>query len=152
GALQSKPSQARGHGLDAPLAHHNDYEGKDMKGKFVVWLGPNGPQGLDGRTYRRMLAGRSRFATEQQGALASIGPPVFGRQGGGANRGNQGGAGQGQGAAGQPQGAADAQAGAAQQGPPRGAEEQARPQGQFGAIPIESDDFTTVQRMDEPTR
>src|SRR5262249_3953458 len=151
--LESSQIEFLGYGLDAPLAHHNDYEGKNVKGKFVVWLGPTGPQGLDARTYRRMLAGRSRFATEQQGALASIGPQIFGRPGGGANRGNQGGArqGGGQGQAGQARaGHGTAQSNNAQQGPPRGADDQARPQGQFGAIPIETADFTTVQRLDSP--
>jgi len=147
--LESSQVEFVGYGLDAPLAHHNDYEGKNVKGKFVVWLGPNGPQGLEARTYRRLLGGRSRYATEQQGALASIGPPVFGRQGGGANRANQGGPGQGQPGAGNGQAGAG-QAGAGQQGLGRGGDEPARPQGQFGAIPVEAPDFTTVQRLDGP--
>src|SRR5262249_11921342 len=49
--LESTQIEFLGYGLDAPLVHHNDYEGKNVKNKFVVWLGPNGPQGLDARTY-----------------------------------------------------------------------------------------------------
>jgi hypothetical protein len=137
--VESAQIEFLGYGLDAPLANHNDYQGKDVKGKFVVWLGPNGPQGLDARQYRRLLGGRSRFATEQQGATASIGPPM-GRQGGAATRDNQTAGSQG-GAAGRGNQAAPGQA---QPG------EQQRPQGQFGTIPVEAADFTTVQRLDAP--
>ncbi|HVB38723.1 MAG TPA: M28 family peptidase [Vicinamibacterales bacterium] len=68
-----------GYGLDAPLAHHDDYAGRDVKGKVVVWLGPKGPAGLDQQLYRRALSGRSRFATDQSGALGAIGPELPGR-------------------------------------------------------------------------
>jgi hypothetical protein len=70
-----------GYGFDAPLANHSDYAGKDVKGKAVVWLGASGPEGLDQRQYRRLLGGRHRYAIDQMGALASIGPelPRFGR-------------------------------------------------------------------------
>jgi hypothetical protein len=74
-----------GYGLDAPLAQHNDYVGKDVKGKVVVYLGGAGPKGLD-QQYRRALGGRARYATDQRQALASIGPAgggFGGRQGGG---------------------------------------------------------------------
>jgi hypothetical protein len=79
-----------GYGLNAPLASHNDYAGKDVKGKAVVYLGGNGPKGL-GPQMQRSLRGRGRFATDQQGAVASIGPIVPAgpreRQGGGGGRG-----------------------------------------------------------------
>jgi hypothetical protein len=61
-----------GYGLDAPLANHNDYAGKDVKGKAVVYLG-NGPKGL-GPQFRRAISGRSRYATDQRQAVAAIGP------------------------------------------------------------------------------
>src|SRR5215475_6872541 len=61
-----------GYGLDAPLANHNDYAGKDVKGKAVVYLGTNGPKGL-GQEFRRALGGRARYATDQKQAVASIG-------------------------------------------------------------------------------
>ena len=52
-----------GYGLDAPGAGHRDFSAKDVKDAAVVWLGASGPKGLDLSAYRRMLAGRSRYAT-----------------------------------------------------------------------------------------
>jgi hypothetical protein len=65
-----------GYGLDAPLAGHVDYRGVSAKDAAVVWLGPEGPNGIDAQTYRRLLSGRNRYATEQQGAAASLGPEM----------------------------------------------------------------------------
>src|SRR5215813_14042148 len=82
-----------GYGLDAPLAKHNDYAGKDVKGKAVVYLGGNGPKGL-GPEFRRALGGRARYATDQRQAVASIGVGgggFGGRQGGGAGAGGRAG-------------------------------------------------------------
>src|SRR4030095_5696850 len=76
-----------GYGLDAPGASHSDYRGKDVKDAAVVWLGSSGPKGLDQATYRRLLMGRNRYATEQLGAVASVGP---GARGGGAGTGGTG--------------------------------------------------------------
>jgi hypothetical protein len=117
-----------GYGLNAPLIKHNDYAGKNVKGKTVVWLGaalPKGPQKeADNRQYFRMLGGRSRYATEQEGAIASIGVGGNFRRGQGNGAPGQGGQGQGQ-------------AG----GPPGG--------NQFGAGgQADGSDFTTVQRLD----
>jgi hypothetical protein len=109
-----------GYGLDAPLANHNDYAGKDMKGKAVVYLGANGPKGL-GTEFRRAIFGRARYATEQRQAVASIGV------GGGGFGGRQGGAGAGAGAS----GAAGAR-------------------GPGGARGVEQGDFTTVQQLEHP--
>lgn len=107
-----------GYGLDAPGGGHADFRGKDVKGATVVWLGSNGPKDLDQSVYRRMLLGRNRYATEQLGAAASIGPQAVagaGRGAGGAN-----------------------EVGAANGATPGG--------GRGGAIPAA--DFTTVQRLD----
>lgn len=112
-----------GWGLNAPLAGHNDYAGKNVKGKTVVWLGSTPPKGMDGRQYFRALGGRARYAIEQEGAVASIGVSANFRRG-------QRGAGQGQG-----QGAPDG-------GPPGG--------NQFGGGQTDGADFTTVQRLDDP--
>lgn len=82
-----------GYGLDAPLANHNDYAGKDVKGKAVVYLGASGPKGL-GPQFRRALSGRARYATDQRQAVASIGVAGggFGRRpGGGGGQGGRGG-------------------------------------------------------------
>jgi len=121
-----------GYGLNAPLAKHNDYEGKSVKGKTVVFLGNTPPKGMESAAYRRALGGRSRYATEQEGALASIGVGFGGRRGGaGQGQAGQGQAGQGPGGQGQGQG-----------GPPGG--------GQFGGGQTDGSDFTTVQRLDTP--
>ncbi|MGH9832411.1 MAG: hypothetical protein ACRD9Y_05295, partial [Blastocatellia bacterium] len=83
-----------GYGLDTPLANHNDYAGKEVKGRSVVYLGANGPKGL-GPQFRRALGGRARYATDQRQALASIGVAgggFGGRQGaGGAGAGGRAG-------------------------------------------------------------
>ncbi len=125
-----------GYGLNAPLAKHNDYEGKNVKGKTVVFLGNTPPKGMESGAYRRALGGRSRYATEQEGAVASIGVASGFRGGGGGQRpgaqgpGGQGPGGQGPGAQGQG-------------GPPGG--------GQFGRGQADGSDFTTVQRLDAAT-
>jgi len=71
-----------GYGLDVPALHHDDYSGKIVKGAAVVWLGADGPHGVD-TAQRRLLTGRSRYAIETLGAAASIGPelPAFGGRG-----------------------------------------------------------------------
>src|SRR3954453_2878642 len=63
-----------GYGLDAPGAAHVDFRGKDVKDAAVIWLGENGPKNIDVSVFRRVLGGRNRYATEQLGAAASIGP------------------------------------------------------------------------------
>ena len=86
-----------GYGLDAPGGGHVDFRGKDVKNAAVVWLGTNGPKNLDQAVFRRVLGGRSRYATEQLGAAASIGPVSeaggAGRAGGAGEAGRAGGAG-----------------------------------------------------------
>src|SRR5207237_2717008 len=78
-----------GYGLDAPGAGRMDFRGKDVKGAAVLWLGANGPKNFDAGTYRRLLTGRNRYATEQLGAAASIRPASSsdGRAGGGGGPG-----------------------------------------------------------------
>jgi hypothetical protein len=75
------------------------------------------------------LSGRNRYATDQSGALAAIGPqlPAFGGFGGGGGQGQ----GQGQGQAAQTGGG-----GGGGQG--------------FGSTPVARADFTTVERLDKP--
>jgi hypothetical protein len=80
-----------GYGLDAPTSGHTDYRGKDVKGEAVVWLGANGPKNVDQNANRRLLGGRSRYATETMGATAAIGVAVAGGPG---RAGGAGGAGQ----------------------------------------------------------
>jgi hypothetical protein len=114
-----------GYGLDAPGSNHSDYRGRNVKGAAVVWLGAQGPQGVD-PAQRRLLSGRNRYAIETMGAEAGIGPelPAFGGRGqqraGGA--GGPGGPGTAGGTGG----------------------------GGRGAAAIPAADFTTVQRLDAP--
>ena len=61
-----------GYGLDAPAAGQSDYRGKDVNDAAVIFLGVNGPKTIDSSAYRQILMGRSRYAVDQQGALASI--------------------------------------------------------------------------------
>jgi hypothetical protein len=114
-----------GYGLDAPGASHVDFRGKDVKGAAVVWLGANGPKNIDPGIFRRVLNGRNRYATEQLGAAASIGPTAEGGSTGRAGRAAAAGAGPGE----------PGRAGGAGGG--RGA-------------PLPAADFTTVQRLDAP--
>jgi len=65
-----------GYGLNAPSIKHNDYAGKVLRGKAVVWLGPNGPKGTDPQQARRILSGRNRYATDTAQAVAVLGPEI----------------------------------------------------------------------------
>ncbi len=75
-----------GYGLDAPQANHNDFAGKDVSGKAVIYLGAQGPKTV-AQQFRRLLTGRARYATDQRKAVATIGPAF-----GGGGRGGGGGA------------------------------------------------------------
>jgi hypothetical protein len=67
-----------GYGLNAPSIKYNDYEGKNVRGKLVVYLGTAGPKALTATAQPRRspMAGRSRYATEQVLAAAVIGPEI----------------------------------------------------------------------------
>lgn len=85
-----------GYGLDAPAVNHNDYAGKNVAGKAVVYLG-QGPKALT-QQFRRSLSGRARYATDQGKAVAAIGPAFtggFGGRGGGGQGGPGGAVGRG---------------------------------------------------------
>ncbi len=118
-----------GYGLDAPAAKYSDFTGKDVKGKVVVFLGSAGPKALDAN-YRRLLFGRSRYAVDQKGAIATIGPSFTPGGGRGAQSGTPT-----PGQPGAPAAPAPAQPGGG---------------GGFGGPQIERPDFTTVQRLDAP--
>ncbi|MEK6302013.1 MAG: M28 family peptidase [Acidobacteriota bacterium] len=114
-----------GYGLNLAAANHNDYAGRQVKGKIAVYLGSIPPKGADARQTFRAMRGRSRHATEQQDAIATIGPvlPTRGGQGGGPNAGDIG---------------RDRGEGG----------ERGQGQGGLGALP--EPDFTTTQRLDTP--
>jgi hypothetical protein len=63
-----------GYGLDAPALAHADFQGMNVKGTAVVWLGPNGPRGFDLQTFRNIPAYRDRYVTDGLRAAAIIGP------------------------------------------------------------------------------
>jgi hypothetical protein len=138
-----------GYGLDAPDIRHNDYEDKNVRGKLVVWLGGNGPKGLDPRTSRRSLSGRNRYATESAGAGGVIGPEIVRTitpemQAAMAAAGLQppGQQGQAAGRAGQPAGAGQPAAAG------RGGQQPAGMGSGRGSTPPPSD-FTTPERLDK---
>ncbi len=77
-----------GYGLNLP--GHNDYASKKVKGKVIVYLGTTAPKGVEQQQSFRVMGGRSRNATELEGAIASIGPVMplrVGRGGGGPGAG-----------------------------------------------------------------
>ena len=88
-----------GYGLDVPAVNHVDFRGKDVKGAAVVWLGVNGPRSVDSTTYRRLLTGRNRYATDQMQAAGSIGPVLPQTSGRGAGSTQDQAAGRGRGGA-----------------------------------------------------
>lgn len=62
-----------GYGLNVGSVH-NDYAGRDVKGKAVVWLGDTIPASLKVRSATRMLQSRGSTALDEMGAAASLSP------------------------------------------------------------------------------
>jgi hypothetical protein len=128
-----------GYGATLPMIKHDDYTGKNVAGKVVVYLGPRGPKTEDAETARlarRLLGGRARYATDVMKAVASIGPFVqnpFGPA-----------------AAASPTATPTPTPAAAPSASP-GASPAAGPGGGgggFGQQPLPTPDFTTVQKLD----
>jgi len=59
-----------GYGLTVADPVHDDYAGRDVSGKLVVWMG-NGPSHVT--NVQRLLGARSRYAIEVKGASAALG-------------------------------------------------------------------------------
>jgi len=59
-----------GYGLTVADPVHDDYAGRDVSGKLVVWMG-NGPSNVT--NVQRLLGARSRYAIEVKGASAALG-------------------------------------------------------------------------------
>ena len=74
-----------GYGLSLPEMNIDDFKGKDVTGKIVVYVG-RGPAVL-AATQNRLIGARSRNAIELQHAVAAIGPAGGGFGRGGAGRG-----------------------------------------------------------------
>jgi hypothetical protein len=68
-----------GYGLAYSPLHYDDYEGRDVKGKVVLYLGRRGPGFTP--TEDRLVNARGRFAIETGRAAGAIGPAQ--QQGGG---------------------------------------------------------------------
>ena len=79
-----------GYGLSLP--DRSDYTGHNVKGKIAVYLGTQPPNGVDPRQAFRAMFSRGRNATDQEGAVAAIGPDLNLRTGAGGG-GQEGGAG-----------------------------------------------------------
>jgi hypothetical protein len=73
-----------GSGLSLPEANIDDYKGRDVAGKIVLYVGGRGP-GVLTPAQIRLLGARARNAIELQHAVAAIGPT-----GGGFGRGGRG--------------------------------------------------------------
>src|SRR3954468_11036790 len=94
GGKQTISGQAEfvGYGLSLPEAGIDDYKGRDVKGKVVLYVG-RGPQTMPAGG-ARLLGARARNAVELGHAVAAIGPAIaggFGRGGAGRGAGPAGG-------------------------------------------------------------
>ena len=82
------PVEFVGYGIDFAPLQHNDYAGRDMKGKVALFVG-RGVQGMTA-THNRIINARGRDATEMKRAVASIGPVATNAgRGRGAGAGNE---------------------------------------------------------------
>jgi hypothetical protein len=70
----SAPLEFVGYGLDYAPLNHDDYAGRDMKGKIALFIG-RGIRGMTA-THNRLINGRARNAVELEHAAAAIGPVV----------------------------------------------------------------------------
>ncbi len=148
GGKQTVTGQAEfvGYGLSLPEAGIDDYKGRDVKGKVVLYVG-RGPQTMPAGG-ARLLGARARNAVELGHAVAAIGPAIAGGFGrGGAGRGAA------PAATATPSTTADARGGTPPAGA-TGAQSPAQPgaaatpqRGRGGANPALGD-FQTVQRLD----
>ena len=65
-----------GYGAILPALRVDDYAGRNVAGRVVVYLGARGPKGGETPDSRRLLGGRARYATDIAKAVATIGPFV----------------------------------------------------------------------------
>jgi len=122
--LTSDQIEFVGYGAMLPELKVDDYAGRNVAGKVVVFLGPRGPRGGESPANRRLLGGRPRYATDVLKAMATIGPFVpspFGP----------------------PPGAAPSPSPSPAPAAPAGGG------GGFGRAPLPNPDFTTVERLDK---
>jgi hypothetical protein len=72
--LQLERVEFAGYGLHVPALGHDDFEGRRGLGTAVIWLGLDGPQTVNAGVFQRVLTQRARYALDDLGALATIGP------------------------------------------------------------------------------
>jgi len=72
--FSSSQIEFMGYGAHLPALKYDDYRGRSVSGKVVVFLGTRGPRGAEVPENRRLLSGRSRYAIDVLNAEASIGP------------------------------------------------------------------------------
>jgi len=65
-----------GYGASLPALNYDDYKGRSVAGKVVVFIGARGPKGAEAPTIRRLLGGRPRYAIDVLKAVATIGPQM----------------------------------------------------------------------------
>ena len=117
-----------GYGAILPALKVDDYAGRNVAGRVVVYLGARGPKGGETPDSRRLLGGRARYATDIAKAVATIGPFVpspFGP----------------------PAGAAPSPS-PSPSAPPAAPAGRGGGRGGFGA-PLPTPDFTTAERLDK---
>ena len=117
-----------GYGAILPALKVDDYAGRNVAGRVVVYLGARGPKGGETPDSRRLLGGRARYATDIAKAVATIGPFVpspFGPRAGAAP--------------------SPSPSPSASPAPPAGG---GGGRGGFGA-PLPTPDFTTAERLDK---
>ena len=68
----SAPLEFVGYGISYPPLDHDDYAGRDMKGKIALFIG-RGVRGMTA-THNRLINNRARNAIELANAVAVIGP------------------------------------------------------------------------------
>lgn len=70
--LQIDRVRFAGYGLEARSLNRHDLDGGRIAGEAVVWLGANGPDGVDASKYRRLLNRRSRYLLDEKRAAAVV--------------------------------------------------------------------------------
>src|SRR5262245_44624804 len=76
--LNSDQIEFVGYGATLSPVKYDDYAGRNVAGKVVVYLGARGPKVAEDQAaaMRRLLGGRSRYGIDVGKAVASVGPTI----------------------------------------------------------------------------